>query len=180
MQTEPGAGSTENAVNPYTHPTQNVAEPDTARSEEKERALAIIMTHVLRGANWFYWIAGLSLVNIGAVMFGMNFRFLIGLGFSEMLGELAKDAEAIPGGSTSAFLYFAIGISLAGFFGACGWFARRPSSVAFITGTIVFALDTIIFVLAQDWIGVAFHAWAIYALWRGFVATNQWKAVAAS
>jgi len=135
------------------------------------------MMHIARAANWFYWIAGLSLVNLGAIAVGANFRFVIGLGFLEMLGAWAQRI-AMSGGSNGALLMAcAGGVALTAFFAACGWFARRPSMVAFIAGIAVFTLDTLVFITSSDWIGVAFHGWAIYALWRGVTATRHYNSI---
>ena len=66
-----------------------------------------------------------------------------------------------------------------GFIAACGYFARRPSIIAFWAGIVVFALDTLIFLAASDWIGVAFHFLALYFLWSGLAAARELKKMAA-
>ena len=60
-----------------------------------------------------------------------------------------------------------------------GWLAQRPSIAAFLFGIALFALDTVIFVLARDWIGVAFHGLALYFLWKGFTAAREMKRLVA-
>ncbi|HYD79034.1 MAG TPA: hypothetical protein VEC06_04435 [Paucimonas sp.] len=128
------------------------------------------------GANWFYWIAGLSLVNAVAGAMGSNWAFAIGLGISELAAGAASELRADAG---SSFLFIAalygIAFAAAGFFAACGWFARRPSIVAFVAGMAVFALDSAIFLIAMDWIGVAFHLLALAFLWNGFSAARRLK-----
>ncbi len=179
MQDESG-GSAE-STNPYVNPTQAVDGSVVPQLSQQDAAVrAALMMQILRGANWFYWIAGLSLVNLGAIATGANFRFIIGLGFSEMLGGWAKEMVASSGSNGAIMTACVGGVALATFFAACGWFARRPSMVAFIIGIAVFALDTAVFFLASDWIGVAFHAYAIYCLWRGVTATQRYKAISAS
>ena len=178
MQTESGGNA--ESTNPYVNPTQAVNSEQAHLSEQKAAACAVVMTHIVRAANWFYWIAGLSLVNLAAIATGANFRFVIGLGFSEMLGGWAKNMTETAGSNGAILAACAGGVALTAFFAACGWFARRPSMVAFIIGMVVFALDTVVFVLAKDWIGVAFHAYAIYGLWRGIPAISQYKAIAES
>ena len=176
MQNEPDGNA--ESTNPYANPTRavNVVQQE---SEQISAARAVLMTHIVRAANWFYWIAGLSLVNLGAIATGASFRFIIGLGFLQILGGEAK-SMAVSGGSNGALLIAcAGGVALTAFFVACGWFARRPSMVAFIAGIAVFALDTLIFIRAADWIGVAFHGWAIYALWRGVTATRHYNSIGA-
>ena len=178
MQAE--SGTTAESTPSLDQSVQDAGEPTMSLSEQKAAALAIVQTHVVRAANWFYWIAGLSLVNLGAIAMGANFRFIIGLGFSELLGGMAQEMSASSGTNGPMLVACAGGALLAAFFGACGWFARRPSVVAFIVGMVVFGLDTGIFIMAKDWLGVAFHAYALYCLWRGVTATRQYKAIAAS
>ncbi|HEY8027149.1 MAG TPA: hypothetical protein VIF60_21590 [Burkholderiaceae bacterium] len=180
MQVESGAENQSEVANPYANASQLVSEhpvEEGGKSDDQLRALAILNSHIIRSANWFYWIAGLSVVNLVAVLIGANFRFLIGLGFSEALGEIAQQATANGGAEATVAVCYVIGFACAGFFAACGWFARRPSNVAFIVGAAVFALDTLVFVFASDWIGVAFHGLALYYLWRGIQATMQYKKI---
>jgi len=178
MQSESGVNAA--PILAYDHPVQTSGDAQMQLAEQKAAALAIVQTHVVRAANWFYWIAGLSLVNLGAIAMGANFRFIIGLGFSEFLGGMAQEMSASSGSNGPMIAACAGGALLAAFFGACGWFARRPSVVAFIVGMVVFGLDTGIFLIASDWLGVAFHVYALYCLWRGVTATRQYKAIAAS
>jgi hypothetical protein len=56
---------------------------------------------------------------------------------------------------------------------ACGWFARRASTVAFGIGMLAFAMDALLCVLAADWIGVAFHVLALCYLWGGFRSARR-------
>lgn len=162
--------------NPYSNATQSVSEAPAPAPVSAQHAmeLAILAAKILRGANWFYWIAGLSLVNLVAAATGMNFRFVIGLGISEGLAGFAQDAASR---GESGILMYAGCIIITAFFAAAGWFARRPSMVAFVVGSVVFALDTLVFVMIKDWIGVAFHGWALFNLWRGIQATREFKAL---
>ncbi len=177
MQQEAGASA--EASNPYTNPTQAVGDVnDQAHQSEQQAAVsAILKAQVTRGANWFYWIAGLSMVNLFAIVGNTDFRFVFGLGISEGLAEWAKEQAATGAGSGVVAIAAAGSIGMTAFFALCGKFANRPSAAAFIVGMIVFVLDSLVFVLIKDWIAVAFHAYATYALWRGFSAARQYKAL---
>lgn len=144
-------------------------------SQAMSTRLAAVQPHIIRSANWFYWIAGLSLANVASGVFGGSWKFAIGLGMSEVLSGLAMGINANGGSTTSIFLLYGASLCVTAFFAACGWFARRPSVVAFVVGMTVFALDTLIFVYVQDWIGVAFHGLALFYLWRGLSITRQFK-----
>jgi hypothetical protein len=180
MQVESGADGKSEIVNPSANASQSVSEGVIVQnnlSDDHMRALAILNANIVRSANWFYWIAGLSIVNLVALVIGAKFHFVIGLGMSEWLGAVAMQLVAAGGAAGMVALLVVAGFAVAAFFAACGWFARRPSIVAFAIGMAVFALDTLIYINSGEWICVAFHAWALYALWRGVSATQQFKAI---
>ncbi len=117
------------------------------------------------GANWFYWIAGLSLVNTIAALSGTNWRFLLGLGVTQVVDAVAKDIGSVGKGAALVVNAF-----IAGVFILFGVFANKGMKWAFIVGMIFFGLDTLLEVLFSDWIGVAFHGYVLWCLWRGYSA----------
>ncbi len=127
----------------------------------------------VNGANWFYWIAGLSLVNIITGMLGSDWGFAIGLGVSQILSGIANELRDAGTSFGTVGLLHAASLAAAAFFAACGWLSRRPSIIAYLVGIAAFAADSLIFLLASDWIGVAFHALALFFLWSGFSAARQ-------
>ncbi len=146
-------------------------------TNENSAALAEIHHRMVSGANWFYWIAGLSLVNALVSAAGSSWGFAIGLGASLVLTEIAKAYSADPEVAKSVvMLLWLANIASIGFIALCGWLARRPSTVMFMVGMVVFALDTLIFVMVKDWLGVIFHGVALFYLAKGFMAAREYKA----
>src|SRR6266576_107363 len=45
------------------------------------------------GGQWFYWIAGLSLVNAAIGFTGADWRFILGLGVTQIVQELANSGS---------------------------------------------------------------------------------------
>lgn len=132
---------------------------------QQQLAMVQLQARIKSGANWFYWIAGLSLINTIAAVSGSNWRFLIGLGVTQM-----ADAVAPGLGSAGTIIALVIdGIAL-GFFVLMGAMAGKAMRWAFILGMVAFALDGGINLLARDFIGAAFHAYALYCIYRGFAA----------
>jgi hypothetical protein len=119
---------------------------------------------VKRGANWFYWIAGLSLVNTIVAITGGNFHFVLGLGITEAF----RSPQARMVG------YF-IDMLVLGFFLMCGYMAGKFHKWAFVMGMGFYALDAALTAMAQDWISFAFHVYAIVCIWRGFSQVNAAK-----
>jgi hypothetical protein len=119
-------------------------------------------------ASWFYWIAGLSLINSIAAASGSNWRFIIGLGITQLIDSMGS-APAVA---------LVLDFLVAGFFILLGVFAHKAQTWAFLIGMILFALDGVIFLLASDWIGVVFHVVVLFFLFRGFKACRQVRAAA--
>jgi hypothetical protein len=131
---------------------------------------------VKRGANWFYWIAGLSVINSIAFISGANFHFVIGLGVTEVANALA---QAMKGeGAAMVMKVFAIIFDLVAIIGFAltGYFANKPFQAAFIVGIIVYVIDGLIVLAFGDFLMAAFHAFALYGIIRGFLACREMKA----
>ena len=128
------------------------------------------------GARWFYWIAGLSLVNEIASAVGSQWGFVVGLGITQILSAIASVAMQEDGAGTAMTAFtLAINVAVIAAFFLIGWLATRPSVAAFAIGIAVFALDSLIFLVAGDWIGVVFHGLALYFLWSGLQAARSMK-----
>jgi hypothetical protein len=110
------------------------------------------------GARWFWWIAGLSLVNVVMYQTESKTSFVVGLGMT-LLSDVIFRGNQLVG-----FLIDAIVI---GFFVLIGWQASRGKLAAFYIGLAVYVLDALIYVRAQDWMPVAFHGLAIYFIVKG-------------
>jgi len=126
-----------------------------------------VQQRVNAGANWFYWIAGMTLVNSFEAYSGSHFRFVIGLGTTQVLDVLASASHL----SSFAFTIDAIVIVICAIVGQYA----RDSRLVYITGMIAYALDTLIFLILRDMLGFGFHGFALWNLLRGVRAFEQLK-----
>jgi hypothetical protein len=120
------------------------------------------------GGSWFYWIAGLSLINSIAAFSGGSWRFILGLGITQLLDAFGREMGG--GGKTIVLL---LDLITAGLFVGLGIFSHKGHAWAFVVGMVLFALDGVFFLLIQDWLGVGFHALVLYWLFRGFTACRE-------
>ncbi len=123
------------------------------------------------GASWFYWIAGLSLINSIAAFTGSDWRFILGLGLTQILDAFGHDL-----GSAGKAVVLALDVLAAGVLVFFGVFAHKRHLWAFVVGMVLIALDGLIFLLAQDWLGVGFHVFVLYCLFRGAKACRELNA----
>jgi hypothetical protein len=120
------------------------------------------------GGSWFYWVAALSLINSIAAFSGSSWRFIIGLGITQVFDALGS---SLAGGGKLVVL--GLDLLVAGFVVLLGVFAVKGHGWAFIVGMVLFALDGLVFLLVRDWIGVGFHAFILWCLFRGFSGCRQ-------
>ena len=122
------------------------------------------------GANWFIWIAGLSLVNSVLFVAGSNWSFFLGLGATQFSDVFGKD---IITGTTGEVLALAVDVVIVGIFVGLGLVSRNGALWSFIVGMVLVVLDALLLVWVTDWAAVAFHGLALFFIVRGFQAARQ-------
>lgn len=139
-------------------------------------AAALALEPVIKsGASWFYWIAGLSLVNTISVLAGSQSGFLIGLGITQVVDALAHGAAGGAGSGGARGLALALDLAAYAALILLGILAYRKRTGAFVGGMVLYALDALIYVLARDWLAVGFHGFALFFIFRGFAACREYR-----
>lgn len=137
------------AENPFTQ---------TAAPAINRAAIAQSDPVITGGASWFWWIAGLSIVNSVMMHSGSDRSFVIGLGFTLVADVVFRDMKIIAFAIDALALLAICGL---------GFFSRRGHFWAFVTGIVLYSLDALIYVAFQDWMSVGFHGLALFYLIRG-------------
>ncbi len=140
--------------------------------ESRVRRELSVERRIKSGANWFYWIAGLSIVNSIIFLFDGNINFVAGLGVTQLVDGYAYGFYDYFG-AASIVCGAAIELIIAGIFVYFGIMAGRCKKWSFIAGMILYGLDTIIFIVYQDYFGVFFHIFALTFIAKGFVVLNK-------
>ena len=114
------------------------------------------------GAGWFFWIAGLSLINSIIVLLGSDWYFVIGLAYTQIIDEII--------GSGISFFFDLI---VAGIFVFFGIFAKKRNIWSFVVGMILYGLDGLVFLLVGEYLSFGFHIFALYFIYGGLNASRQ-------
>lgn len=138
--------------------------PSSAQSLDP-RAVVQALPSIASAAKWFWWIAGLSLVNTVLIHSGSDTSFAVGLGMTLLADVVLRDVMAV-----AAFVVDGLVI---GFFVAMGYFALRGHRWAFVVGGVVYLLDAAIFLLVGDYLSLGFHALALFYIFGGFKQLNE-------
>ncbi len=175
------------------YPYSQSASPATP-AEEQEAALASTLSQVsadqleqfgdraklarrLRsGASWFYWIAGLSLVNSLIWWFGGGLSFLAGLAITQIVdGFLFGFSDSLGGSAriVAAVVALTSNILVAGVFALCGYFANKGQMWGFVVGMVLYSLDAIILLIFGEIPSLLFHLFALAGLFLGALALGK-------
>jgi len=138
-------------------------------------AATIYDAAVRRGANWFFWITGLSALNTVLQISGSSLHFIMGLGITQLIDQIGAES-----GGRGTVMTVMLSLAAAGMFVVFGLFANRFMKWAFIVGMALYTLDGGLMAAAGDYLGVAFHGLALYYLYLGMRALNARNAALAA
>jgi hypothetical protein len=125
------------------------------------------------GANWFFWIAGLSMVNSVIFLSGSEGGgFVVGLGITQLFDAIGAEISSETG-NIGTIITTVLSVIVAGFFVLFGIFARKRFAWAFIVGMVLYALDGLLFLMVQDLFSMGFHALALYFIFGGLKAMGK-------
>jgi hypothetical protein len=149
--------------------------PDPALEMQRvQAAIAELTRRMKSGANNFYWIAALSVINSLVIEFGGSAYFVVGLASTLIVDTVfVETAKSVPDGAMVVKLIgLAISLCIAGIFALFGLFANRGKSSAFIVGMVLYVLDTLLMLAFQEWLGLIFHGLFLFGLFGGLRALN--------
>lgn len=149
----------------------------TALNENQAAMIKLdaLYKNIKGSGNWFYWIAGLSLINTIIAASHGGVAFLVGLGFTQIFDALISEY----GGIFTA-IGIPINLGVTAIYAAFGYFACRRARWAFIAGMVIYGLDSLLVLIFQNWFGLAFHIFAIYAIFGGLKADTQARNIEAN
>jgi hypothetical protein len=160
--------------------------PSMPSPEERSKQAAyqrqLLRSQMRGGASWFYWIAGLSIVNALTIRLNVGFSFIFGLGATQLVDALASAlAMEIPElAAVIIWVAFAIDLLIAAVFVIFGVYANRGYRLIFIVGMLLYALDALFFLWWGDLLGFAFHMFALFGIYRGFRVLRELERIDAT
>ena len=168
------------------NPRPNTIMPPTVPHPGADPQLSALQSEMLHlqaqgenGASWFYWVAGLSLLNSVIAFVGGNMAFVVGLAITGLVDELAwEKGQQNPQLATIAnAASFGFAVVVAAVVAGFGWLSNKRIIPIFALGILLYALDGVLYLLSQQWLCVAFHAFALFNMWQGLVAYRKLSAI---
>ena len=121
------------------------------------------------GANWFYWVAILAVINSFLVYyFGIPSLFF-GFGTTQYV-----DAQMVAVGPESQRVTgLAINLGIAAIIASFGYLTRKGGDVAFIIGMFLYVFDSVVALGYRDFFGFGFHIFALFFMFKGLLASRR-------
>ena len=148
--------------------------PADAAEQQEFQQRTLLLRRAKGGINWFYWVAGLVIINTIIFVAGNTPNYFLGLGANLLVDSyavtVANGTEVAP---LMRWVAGAIDLLLAGVFIIFGYRGQRSYRGWIVAGIALYTLDGLISLIFSVWLGVAFHAFVIYSLVRGLRAMDQ-------
>lgn len=157
--------------------SQESSDPnESVLTSEQNRQIQLVETEKQfeRGISWFYWIAGLSLVNSVLWLTGAEWSFIIGLGATQMVDAIVLGlSEEMQLGNAIKYVAFGVDLLIAGIYVLIGFLGLKRIKAVIIVGMVFYTLDGLIFLLVGDYLSIAFHGYALFCIFGGLKALKQ-------
>jgi len=154
--------ATGTAMAPAAAPAPSAINP--ALVEQKMK----LQQRIRGGSGWFLAIAVFSVINSALVFFNAKLHFIVGLGITQIADGVGK-----MGGFTGSIAGLVVSLFAAGVFTLFGKLSREGHRWAFLAGMALYALDGLIFLGFGLWLDLAFHAFALFNIYKGLSALNE-------
>ena len=138
---------------------------NTDKSNEQTKQSKLISG----GTSWFLWIGIISALNVVTVIFRSKISFMFGLGFNyTIMGAFdgIRRASGIDLMPLSFFLAFVV----SGIFILIWKKSKQKNKNYYLTGLIIYGIDTVFSLLIKDWYSFGFHLFALLGLYAGYKA----------
>jgi hypothetical protein len=122
------------------------------------------------GAQWFYWIAGLSMINSIIQISGGQWRFIFGLGIVDLAEAVVQAANLGLGGHIFAFMF---ALTAAAVFCLFGYLSRLKMRWPFYVGMTLYTLDALLLLLLGDYLSAAVHGFVLYQMFNAVRAIKS-------
>jgi hypothetical protein len=135
-------------------------------NEKKDSLLEIdkdlMKERIMSSGKWFFIISLLSLMNVVFYFFKADRYFVLGMGIPFFIDGILENIY----GLTKAVGLIA-NILFIGYFAFMGYLTINQKLYGLVAGLSIYLIDTVIFIVFRDWLGIAFHFIALFMISRG-------------
>jgi len=135
---------------------------------DDDSARHVTRTSVLHAADWFFWLAILSVINSLIVYYYKVPNTPGALGITQWVDGTTSGINA-----SMTTVSLVTNILIAGALAMFGLLARRGSDVAFVVGIFLYVIDAFLMIGMKDFFGFGVHLIALFFLVKGLLASRH-------
>jgi hypothetical protein len=139
------------------------------------KKMASLENKIKYGASCINAIGLFSLINTFVYSGGGKISFVIGLGVTQVIDGLVKIGRVTGSSSSISTFAFIIDLLISIAFIQMGRSAKNKNKNVFLAGLVLYALDSLVFLVFWSWIGLMFHIFFLYGIWAGYRALFEWQ-----
>jgi hypothetical protein len=136
--------------------------------------------NILSGANWFYWVAILSVINTLIIYFFNIPNMPIALGLTQWVDGTTGPMNAEGWYPPLKLSMLVIDLLIAAAFAGFGYLARKGSDPAFVVGIFVYVVDLLLVIGLRDFWAAVFHLVPLFFMFKGLLASRHLRENATS
>lgn len=137
--------------------------PDISDEQTKQSKL------ISGGTSWFLWIGIISALNIIALIFRQNVNFVSGLGINYVILGIMDGLNRALGVDLMT-LGYVLSFLVCGLFILIWRKSKQQNKNYYLTGLIIYGIDTLFFLYPIQWYSLGFHVLALFGLYSGYRA----------
>ena len=140
------------------------------KKAEQDKSSIVVSKSQDKMYQWFWVIGYLSVINTIILATKSSVHFIFGLGITQII-----DAYTFSSFDNYKLRASIFSFLISGIFIALGYFAKANRKWAYMTGLILYSLDTSIFIYSTDWLSLAFHLVVLIAIIYGYINLTPLK-----
>ncbi len=139
---------------------------------------ATLEEQITTGANWFFVISALSVINSLIILTGSKYGYVVGLGFNIIIDRFAS-----PRGTGGRVAGFLLSLIVAGLLALFGIMARKQKQAGFAAGIAIYIIDTVIVVALMMLVDfylvflALIHITLLFFIFKGMKALTAYRQI---
>jgi hypothetical protein len=136
--------------------------------------------NIFSGANWFYWVAILSVLNSFIVWYLTIPNLPFALGVTQWADGTSGHMNSEGWFPPLRIAGLLLNVLIAGVFAIFGYLAKRGSDLAFVVGMFLYICDGMLLIGLRDVFGSLFHLIPLFFIFKGLLASRHLRENATS
>ncbi|WP_068471602.1 hypothetical protein [Saccharicrinis aurantiacus] len=155
------------AQDEYLEPIRNEEETESDSKQDDSLNQRTEEKQIKSAASWFFWIAGLTLMNSIYQYLDCGQIFIFGVGLNQII-----EAALYESSEVKSILFLIPSILTSGIFVLIGVKARKKIKGAFLAGLIIYSIDSLLYLSVGGYLSFGLHCFVLFMVYKTLEASK--------